>query len=50
MKPYSVDLKEKVVNAYQSGNTSVRKLAKDFGVGKVLSVKCFGFFRAFGES
>jgi transposase len=34
MKPYSVDLREKVVNAYHLGNISVRKLAVNFGVGK----------------
>ena len=34
MKPYSVDLREKVVKAYHAGNISVRKLAASFGVGK----------------
>jgi transposase len=34
MKPYSIDLREKVVNAYYLGNISVRKLAVNFGVGK----------------
>jgi transposase len=34
MKPYSVDLREKVVRAYYSGNISIRKLAINFGVGK----------------
>ncbi len=39
MKPYSVDLREKVVNAYQLGNISVRKLAVNFGVGKAFVQK-----------
>ncbi|MEH1929084.1 MAG: hypothetical protein V7K83_16605 [Nostoc sp.] len=30
MKPYSVDLREKVVNAYQLGNISVKLLSKHF--------------------
>ena len=34
MKPYAVDLREKVVSIYYSGNISVRKLAVSFGVGK----------------
>ena len=34
MKPYSIDLREKVVSAYHSGNISIRKLAMNFGVGK----------------
>ena len=39
MKPYSIDLREKVVNAYQLGNISVRKLAANFGVGKAFVQK-----------
>jgi transposase len=39
MKPYSVDLREKVVKAYQLGNISVRKLAVNFGVGKAFVQK-----------
>jgi transposase len=34
MKPYSVDLREKIVNAYERGDTSVRKVAVQFGVAK----------------
>lgn len=34
MKPYSVDLREKIVNAYERGNTSIRKVAIQFGVAK----------------
>lgn len=32
MKPYSVDFREKVVKAYEQGNTSIRKLANKFDV------------------
>jgi len=39
MKAYSVDLREKVVNAYQSQHTSVRKLAVTFGVCKAFVQK-----------
>ena len=34
MKPYSIDLREKIVNAYVRGDTSVRKVAAQFGVAK----------------
>lgn len=34
MKPYSIDFREKVVNAYEQGNTSIRKLASRFDVSK----------------
>ncbi len=31
-KPYSIDLRDKIVNAYQNGDGSIRKLAKRFKV------------------
>ena len=34
MKAYSIDLREKIVQAYERGNTSVRKVANNFGVSK----------------
>nr|WP_322713844.1 hypothetical protein [Nostoc sp. ChiSLP03a]MDZ8215006.1 hypothetical protein [Nostoc sp. ChiSLP03a] len=34
MKPYSVDLRKKIVNAYEGGGTSIRKVAVQFGVAK----------------
>ena len=34
MKPYSIDLREKIVKAYSQGDTSVRKVADRFGVAK----------------
>ena len=39
MKAYSVDPRKKIVNAYQSKNISVRKLAVTFGVGKAFVQK-----------
>lgn len=34
MKPYSIDLREKIVLAYSQGDTSIRKVADRFGVAK----------------
>lgn len=34
MKAYSIDLREKIVKAYEQGDTSVRKVADKFGVAK----------------
>jgi transposase len=34
MKPYSIDLREKIVNAYERGDISIRKVAVQFGVAK----------------
>ncbi|MFB2835089.1 IS630 family transposase, partial [Aerosakkonemataceae cyanobacterium BLCC-F167] len=34
MKAYSMDLREKIVKAYEQGNTSIRKVALRFGVAK----------------
>jgi transposase len=34
MKPYSVDLREKIVSAIEKGDSSVRKVALRYGVGK----------------
>jgi transposase len=34
MKPYSIDLREKIVNTYSSGGTSIRKVAVQFNVAK----------------
>ena len=30
MKPYSLDMPQKIVNTYEAGNTSVRKVAERF--------------------
>lgn len=34
MKAYSVEFREKVVKAYEQGNTSIRKVAARFDVSK----------------
>lgn len=34
MKAYSIDLRSKIVDAYERGNTSIRKVAVQFGVAK----------------
>lgn len=34
MKAYSIDLREKIVAAYEQGDTSIRKVADRFGVAK----------------
>jgi transposase len=34
MKAYSIDLREKIVNTYEKGGTSIRKVAVQFGVAK----------------
>ena len=32
MAPYSLDLRQKIVSTYEAGNTSIRKVAKQFQV------------------
>ena len=32
MKPYSIDLRKRVIEAYQTGNVSQRQLARDFSI------------------
>jgi len=34
MKPYPIDFREKIVKAYERGNTSIRKVAERFEVSK----------------
>jgi transposase len=34
MKPYSLDMRPKIVNTYEAGNTSVRKVAERFQISK----------------
>jgi transposase len=50
VKPYSVDLREKVVNTYQDGNISVRKLAVNFGVRKALVQKMLKQYQVEGQN
>jgi transposase len=49
MKPYAVDLREKVVSTYYSGNISVRKLAVSFGVGKAFVQKMLKQYKEEGH-
>ena len=49
MKPSAVDLREKVVNAYYSGNISIRKLAASFGVGKAFVQKMLRQYKEDGH-
>jgi transposase len=49
MKPYAVDLREKVVNSYYSENISVRKLAVSFGVGKAFVQKMLRQYKEEGH-
>jgi transposase len=39
MKPYSIDFREKIVKAYEQGDTSVRKVAARFDVSKAFVQK-----------
>ena len=39
MKPYSLEFREKIVKAYQQGDTSIRKVAARFDVSKALVQK-----------
>ena len=39
MKPYSIDFREKVVKAYEQGDTSIRKVAARFDVSKAFVQK-----------
>lgn len=39
MKPYSTEFREKIVKAYEQGNTSIRKVAARFDVSKAFVQK-----------
>ena len=39
MKPYAVEFREKIVEAYEQGNTSIRKVAARFDVSKAFIQK-----------
>jgi len=49
MKPYSVDLREKIVSTYQAGNISVRQLAANFSVGKAFVQKMLKQYKEAGH-
>ncbi len=41
MKPYSIELREKIVKSYEQGDTSIRKVAARFDVSKGFVQKIF---------
>jgi hypothetical protein len=40
MKPYSIDFREKIVKAYEKGDTPLEKLLNDSMSAKASSKKC----------
>jgi transposase len=48
MQPYSLDLRQKIVDAYDTGDISQRKLAKSFGVALSFVSKLLVQHRRFG--
>ncbi|MHC5937376.1 hypothetical protein [Nostoc sp.] len=49
MKAYSIDLREKIVNAYEKGDSSVRIVAFQFGVAKSYVQKLLQLKRTQGD-
>ncbi|WP_138506646.1 hypothetical protein [Nostoc sp. PA-18-2419] len=49
MKAYSIDLREKIVNTYEKGGTSIRKVAVQFGVAKSYVQKLIQLHRVQGH-
>lgn len=49
MKAYSIDLREKIVNAYERGGTSIRKVSVQFGVAKSYVQKLIELHRTQGH-
>lgn len=49
MKPYSVDLRRKIIEAYEKGDISQRQLAKRFGVTLSFIIKLFKQYRETGS-
>lgn len=49
MKPYSIDFREKIVKAYEKGNTSIRKVAAQFEVSKAFVQKLLKQKQATGK-
>lgn len=48
MQPYSLDLRQKIVDAYEKGDISQRKLAKNFGVALSFASKVIVQYRRTG--
>ena len=49
MKAYSIDLRQKIVQAYEKGGISQRKLAKQFGVASSFVQKLLKQYRETGN-
>ncbi|MBI1243180.1 helix-turn-helix domain-containing protein, partial [Umezakia ovalisporum] len=49
MRAYSIDLREKIVKAYEQGDTSIRKVATRFGVAKSFVQKLLSMNRMQGH-
>lgn len=49
MKAYSIDLREKIVKAYEQGDTSIRKVADRFGVAKSFVQKLLSMNKSQGH-
>ena len=49
MKAYSVDLRQKIVDVYQSESISQRQLARRFGVAKSFVIKLLKQYRKTGD-
>lgn len=49
MRPYSLDLRQKIVDAYERGDSSQRQLAKNFGVALSFIQKLLKQYREQGS-
>lgn len=49
MPPYSLDLRKKIVAAYEAGNTSIRQVAKQFQVATRTVQKLLNQYRETGK-
>jgi transposase len=49
MPPYSLDLREKIVSTYEAGNTSIRKVAKQFQVATRTVQQLLNQYRLTGD-
>lgn len=49
MQPYSLDLRERVVKAYEQGNNSIAEIARMFNVGQTFVKKMLRLKREIGD-
>lgn len=49
MKPYSIDLRQKIIKVYEQENISIRKLAQRFQVSKSFIQKLIKQYRETGD-